>query len=159
MRDDRHEAGGASVAVLSHLEGWEANLVVNLRSWCEGPEGQARVWNDYARTLGASRAREEIRTLENLVNTLADYAYRPLVRHCVHCACVGSDECIFLNLVRTASDGHLTDAALIATLLAGPTQAEVIALLAGQVGAGARLVAPGVSGTQQDGNWTGKRLH
>lgn len=130
--------GGASVAVLTQLEGWEANLVLNLRLWCDGPNGKARVWNDYARTFAEPLAVCEMQAFDVLLNTLLEYAFRPLVRHATTCACVGSDECIFLNLVRTASDGHLNDAALIASLMALPTKAEAIAMLAGQVGTGAR---------------------
>ena len=140
MRDDYHVRGGASVAVLNRLDGWEANLVVNLRLWCEGPEGKAQVWNDYARTFQNPAATQEMQAFETLMTILIDHAIRPLVRHSVGCACVGSDECIFLNLVKTASDGHLNDAALIATLMAGPSKAEAIAMLAGQVGEGARKI-------------------
>ena len=111
MSADHHARGGAAVAVLSRMDAWEADVVLSLRLWCEGPQGQAQVWSAFR---------------------------RPLVRHDVGCACVGADEAIFLNLIRTAADGHLTDAALIATLLTGPAEAERIALLAGEVGACAR---------------------
>ncbi|MEM7753440.1 MAG: hypothetical protein AAF230_08510 [Pseudomonadota bacterium] len=141
MKDTHHVRGGASVAVLNQLEGWEATLILNLRLWCDGADGKAHVWNDYARTFRSPDASYEMQAFETLVTTLIEYATRPLVRHEVHCACVGSDECIFLNLVRTASEGHLNDAALIATLIGGPAQAEAIAILAGQVGEGARKIA------------------
>ncbi|MEL6313395.1 MAG: hypothetical protein AAFQ60_05010 [Pseudomonadota bacterium] len=142
MRDDTYASGGASVAVLNQLNGWEANLILNLRLWCDSPNGKAQVWNDYARTFRSPLATHEMQAFETLIATLIEYAYRPLVRHDVNCACVGSDECVFLNLVKTASDGHLSDAALIATLIAGPTKAEAIAMLAGQVGEGARQIRP-----------------
>lgn len=142
MSADTHARGGATVAVLPSLDAWEAGLVVNLRRWCSGPEGQKQVWGDYARTFGDPLGRREMRAFETLMTTVIEYAHRPLVRHGVNCTCVGSDESVFLHLVRTASEGHLADAALIATLLAGPAQAENIALLAGQVGQGARQIAP-----------------
>lgn len=123
---------------MGSLEQWEAGLVLNLRRWCEGPHGQAQVWNAYARSFGAMGARDELRVFEALLNALISNASRPLVRHSVDCSCVGSDECVFLNLVRTAADGYLNDAALISTLLAGPAHAEAIACLAGQVGESAR---------------------
>ncbi len=140
--DDHLARGGASVAVLNRLEGWEANLIVNLRLWCEGPSGMSEVWKDYTRVFRNPDAMAELRTFDALVQVLVENAARPLVRHSVECACVGSDECVFLNLVKTASDGHLGDAALIATLLAGPAQAESIAMLAGQVGETARKILP-----------------
>jgi hypothetical protein len=108
--------------------------------WCEGPRGQAQVWTEFRRALPGPVAQRECRNFERLLHTLIDAAHRPLVRHDVGCACVGADECVFVHLVRTAADGHLTDAALIATLLAGPSQAEHIALLAGAVGACARRI-------------------
>ena len=54
------------------------------------------------------------------------------------CSCVGADECVFLHLVRCASDGELNDAALMAALIVGPSKARQIALLAVQVGSCAR---------------------
>jgi hypothetical protein len=135
MTPDHHARGGAAVAVLSKMDPWEANLVLNLRLWCEGPHGQEQVWTEFRRALPGPVAQRECRNFERLLHTLLDAAHRPLVRHDVSCACVGADECVFVNLVRMAADGHLTDAALIATLLAGPSHAEHIALLAGAVGA------------------------
>ena len=140
MNTDHHKRGGASVAVLNRLDGWEVNLIINLRLWCEGPQGQGKVWNDYANGFGIRSAETEMQAFEALLTTLIDSASRPLVRHSVQCSCVGSDECIFLNLVKTAADGQLNDAALIATLLTGPAKAEMIAMLAGQVGQGARTL-------------------
>lgn len=134
MSVHRHNFGGAAVGVLSRLEAWEANLVLNLRLWCEGAGGQSRVWSEYRRALPGPEARVECETFEYLLSTVISVSHRPLVRHEAGCSCVGSDEAVFVNLVRTASEGHLTDAALIATLMVGPAQAEQIAMLAGQVG-------------------------
>lgn len=134
MMTDQNARGGAAVAVLTRMDAWEANLVLNLRLWCEGPNGQTQVWNEYRAALPAEEAHKACRAFEVLLNTIMDKSYRPLVRHDVACACVGADESIFANLVRTAADGHLNDAALIATLITGPAQAELIALLAGEVG-------------------------
>ena len=145
MNMDHHARGGASVAVLNRLDGWEANLIINLRLWCEGPHGQGQVCNDYACGFAGRSAKSEMQAFEALLTTLIESASRPLVRHAVHCSCVGSDECIFLNLVKTAADGHLNDAALIATLLAGPAKAEMIAMLAGQVGESARSLYSNIS--------------
>lgn len=140
MTAPHHARGGAAVGVLSQMEAWEANLVLNLRLWCEGPLGQQQVWAEYRKTLHGSEAQRECHTFEVLLRTLVATAHRPLVRHDVGCACVGADEGILVNLVRTASDGHLTDAALIATLMVGPAHAEQVALLAGQVGSCTRRI-------------------
>lgn len=142
MTADHHARGGAALGVLNRMDAWEANLVLNLRLWCEGPQGQAQVWNEYRKSLSGGAAHNACRNFEGLLNILTDNAYRPLVRHDVGCSCIGADECIFLQLVKTASEGHLNDAALIATLIAGPAHAEHIALLAGEVGACAREIHP-----------------
>lgn len=141
MNEGFQTHGSAAVTVMNRLEGWEANLVRNLRLWCDGPLGRSKVCNEYARAYGAPVAREKVQAFETLVRTITKHASRPLVRHEVGCSCVGSDECIYLNLIKTAAAGHLNDAALIATLLAGPAHAEAIALLAGQVGEGAKRVS------------------
>ncbi len=131
---EHHQRGGGTVANLKDLDRWEATLVMNLRLWCEGPSGKSAVCRHYAQSMESKDASLEVAAFETLLNTIVAFAHRPMVRHGVECTCVGSDECIFVNLVRTASEGHINDAALISTLLTGPAQAERIALLAGQVG-------------------------
>ena len=140
MKPDYHERGGVAVAVLNRMEAWEANMVLNLRLWCDGPKGQSLVWNEYRKALPGAQAQRACKQFETLLKTLIDQAHRPLVTHDVGCCCVGADECIFVNLIRFASDGHLNDAALVATLIAGPTYAEQIAVLAGEVGHCARNI-------------------
>lgn len=140
MTDIHHTPGAAAIGVLNQMRPWEANLVLNLRLWCDGPEGQAQVEAEFCTCLGGDAACREYETFQALVGSLLAAAYRPLIRHEVGCACLGSDEGIFLNLVRTAADGHLRDAALIATLLAGPAHAEQIAMLAARVGTCARKI-------------------
>ncbi|WP_415400602.1 hypothetical protein [Tateyamaria sp. SN3-11] len=134
MSTAHHARGGAAVAALNRMEAWEANLVLNLRLWCEGPAGQLQAREDYATALPTAEADRAWHAFEGLLNKIVSTATRPMIRHAVGCNCVGSDECVFVNLVRTASDGHLNDAALIATLLSGPAHAEHIAILAGEVG-------------------------
>jgi len=134
MTSEHHRRGGVALAALDHMEAWEANLVLNLRLWCEGPNGQRHAKQDYAETLPEAEVERAWASFEQLVRKVLGTAHRPLIRHEVGCNCVGSDECIFVHLIRTASDGHLNDAALIATLLSGPAHAEHIAILAGEVG-------------------------
>ena len=138
MSAAHHARGGATIAALNQMDAWEAKLVLNLRLWCEGPHGQAKACNAYVNALPASEAERAWHMFEGLVTKIIDTTTRPLVRHDVDCNCVGSDECVFVHLVRTASDGHLNDAALIATLLTGPAHAEHIAILAGEVGSALR---------------------
>ncbi|MBY5935635.1 hypothetical protein KUV51_21680 [Tateyamaria omphalii] len=140
MTAPHHARGGATVAVLNRMEAWEANLVLNLRLWCEGPTGQHHAREDYLNALPAAEAERAWATFQRLTRKILCTAPRPLIRHAVGCNCVGSDECVFVHLVRTASDGHLNDAALIATLLTGPAHAEHIALMAGEVGSTMRSI-------------------
>jgi len=143
MNTAQDARGGAPVAELASLPPWEARLIRNLRHWFDGADGQAQVWADYLKHLPAQAAAAELRGFEHLLRLVLENASRPLVRHAPDCICVGSDECIFANLVSTASDGLLGDAALISTLLVGPAQAELVAVLAGQVGAGLRTTFEG----------------
>lgn len=140
MTPTHHQRGGASLRMLSTMQPWEAELILNLRLWCDGPDAQNHVCSAFGRALPKSVAQDELKTFENLVMMVTKYAHRPLVRHEVGCACVGSDECVFTHLVATASSGHLTDAALIASLLVSASQAEHVALLAGQVGSATKQI-------------------
>ncbi|GGX67127.1 hypothetical protein GCM10007385_40260 [Tateyamaria omphalii] len=140
MTNPYNARGGAAVAALNRMDEWEANLVLNLRLWCEGPAGKSQARQDYYNAFQEAEADRAWQTFESLLSKIIRTASRPLVRHEVGCNCVGSDECVFLHLVRTASDGHLNDAALIATLLSGPAHAEHIALMAGEVGTAIRHI-------------------
>lgn len=145
MRADHNARGAVAVGVLNALSAWEANLILNLRLWCDGPQGQAQVWTEYRSMLDGLTAQRECRAFERLLREVISAAYRPLVRHDVGCVCIGADESVFANLVRAAADGHMRDAALIATLIVGPDQAEDIAQLAAKVGHCARKLASDTS--------------
>lgn len=134
MTHAHYQRGGASIAALESMDTWEANVVLNIRLWCEGPDGQRHARRDYTGALPAADAEQAWANFERLMKKIVDTANRPLVRHQVGCNSVGSDECVLVHLIRTASDGHLNDAALIATLLSSPAHAEHIAILAGEVG-------------------------
>ncbi|MEL6679916.1 MAG: hypothetical protein AAFQ51_14505 [Pseudomonadota bacterium] len=138
IRARHHRRGGAPVSVLTRLEPWEAELILNLRLWFSGPDGQALVWTSYRRALPGPVARAELQAFERLLRLVTDHAHRTLVRRDVACTCVGSDEAVFAHLVSVASAGDLTEASLIATLLVRAAHAEHAALLAGQVGSACR---------------------
>lgn len=140
MLDNHQVRGGAAIGILNTLEAWESCVVLNLRLWCDGPDGRAQVWAEYRKSLPGTEAKGQCAAFESLVRTITELAPRTLIRHDVSCSCFGADEGVFLHLIRTASAGHLNDAALIASLLVGPAQAEKIALLAGQVGECARRI-------------------
>ena len=134
MNDTVASPGRMVVGLLTDLAPWEAGLILFLRSWMDGPVGQADVWNSYARSFGGTEGRTEMHRFETLLVTLCDNARRTLVRHGGGCACIGTDEAIFCNLVREAARGDLAEAAAIASLLVRACHAEAVAILAAQVG-------------------------
>ncbi|MEM6940420.1 MAG: hypothetical protein AAF943_01770 [Pseudomonadota bacterium] len=138
MSTDHHARGGAAVGHLNTVERWEADLVVNLRLWCEGPQGRHQIRDDYDAAFPGEGASGEFEAFETLLHQIIAGARRPLVRHSVGCGCIGCDEAVFLNLVRTAAEGHAREAALIATLLLSAHQAEEVAQLARRVGLSAQ---------------------
>ncbi len=71
---------------------------------------------------------------EELLDLLADYRRRPLVRHAPDCRCVGADEAVFAHFVTTAATGEREDAMLIATLLVRADVSPLAASLAQTVG-------------------------
>ncbi len=161
MTISNHKRGGVTLGTLTQMEPWEANLIISLRLWCDGPLGQMDVCDAYKRELPSSSSRSAVEDFERLVRGVIGHAHRPLVRHDVACSCVGADECVFLHLVRTASEGHLTDAILIATLLVSAAHAEQYALLAGAVGTQCRrmtCVRPALS-RQAQSNKAPARVH
>lgn len=161
MTEDDQARGGASLGVLSQMDPWEAAFIQNLRLWCDGHAGQMEVWDRFRAALPAEDAGRAMQDFERLVRDVCGSAHRNLVRHDISCHCVGADECIFLHLVRTASGGHLTDAALISSLLISPSQAERVALLAGAVGMQCRKITRGTArnpGAVQDRHLSG-RMH
>jgi hypothetical protein len=113
---------------------WEAELILSVRLWMDGPDGQAEVWRGFAQCFGTSQGRTELRQFETLLTCLCTNARRPLVRHGRGCMCVGSDEAILRTLVHEAARGDLAEASCIASLLVPACHAEPIALMAAQVG-------------------------
>lgn len=128
------QTGSAVVGRLTNLPAWEVELLLSLRFWMDGPEGQVRVWTSFSRCFGTIEGRRHLRLFEGMLGSLCSHARRPLVRHGLGCNCIGSDEAIFLNLVREAAKGDIAEAALIASLMVPAGQAELIALKAAEVG-------------------------
>lgn len=134
MKSAAHTAGASVVGRLTDIAPWEAELIMSMRFWMDGPEGQAEVWNGFARFFGATAGRAEMRNFESLLSSLCTHARRPLIRHGLGCTCIGSDEAILQTLVREATHGDLAEAAMIASLIVPARHAEPVALMAAQVG-------------------------
>jgi hypothetical protein len=134
MSVSNHNRGGAPVGFISELDGIEAASVIYLRLWCEGPDAQTQVWNDFASGLGSEQGRKALKSFEDLCSLCTRHGRRPLMRHSVHCKCLGADESCFANFIATAATGEREDAMLIATLLVRPDVAPLISSLAADVG-------------------------
>ncbi|WP_420863060.1 hypothetical protein [Algirhabdus cladophorae] len=134
MSELRKNRGGAPVGLIAELDSIEAASVLYLRLWCDGPDAQAQVWNDFASGLGADQGRKACKSFEDLCGMCARHGRRPLMRHSVQCKCLGADESCFANFIATAATGEREDAMLMATLLVRPDMAPLVASLAAEVG-------------------------
>lgn len=134
MTGAQERRGGAPVGFITELEAVEAASVIYLRLWCNGPDGQADVLNDFASSLGAVQGKKAVQSFEDLCRLCAQHGRRPLMRHSVNCKCLGSDESCFANFIATAATGDRDDAMLIATLLVRPDVAPLITSLAAHFG-------------------------
>ncbi len=134
MTNAHENRGGAPVGFITELDGVEAAAVIYLRLWCNGPEDQANVWQDFASGLGAVDGRKALKTFEELCRTCSQYGRRPLMRHAVDCKCIGADEACFANFISNAAFGDRDDAMLIATLIVRPDVAPMITSLAADFG-------------------------
>lgn len=134
MTSAQQKRGGAPVGFITELDGIEAASVLYLRLWSDGAEGQASVWNDFAACLGSEQGRKALTSFEDLCGLCSTYGRRPLMRHSVHCKCLGSDESCFANFIGAAATGDHEDAMLIATLLVRPDVAPLITSLATDFG-------------------------
>ena len=145
MNKHSQNRGGAPVGFIDELDSIGAASVVYLRLWCDGPDAQAQVWNDFATGLGTDQGRKALKSFEDLCALCSSHGRRPLMRHSVQCRCLGADESCFATFIETAATGEREDAMLIATLLVRPDVAPLVASLAADVGLAfmrMRLTAP-----------------
>lgn len=126
MTQPANNRGGAPVGFVIELDQIEAASVIFLRLWSDGPDAQAKVWNDLSAALGPDRGRKALQSFEQLCSLCTRYGRRPLMRHSVQCKCLGADESCFANFIASAADGDHEDAMLIATLLVRADVAPVI---------------------------------
>lgn len=127
-------AGNTVVGRLSDCPHWEADLVMAIRLWLEGADGQNRLWTAYARSFGSASGRSKLKQFEAMLRELLLHARRPLVRHGLTCDCIGSDEAIVQTIVREAVRGDLEEARMIASLIVPARHADMVATYAAEVG-------------------------
>lgn len=128
------QRGGAPVGFLTELGGVEAASVVYLRLWCDGPEGQTQVWQDFASSLGVEHGQNALTNFEDLCRMFTQHGRRPLMRHGVQCKCLGADESCFANFIGAAACGAREDAMLMAMLMVRPDFAPMTTALATDFG-------------------------
>ncbi|KMW59781.1 hypothetical protein AIOL_004765 [Candidatus Rhodobacter oscarellae] len=133
--------GGAPVGYVAELGPVEAGAVLYLRLWCDGPEAQTQVWNDFVTALGHERGRSALKSFETLCDLCVQHGRRPLMRHHVTCKCFGADESCFANFVGYASEGEREDALLIATTIVRPDMAPALVGAAQDFGLALRRMA------------------
>ncbi|WP_425456116.1 hypothetical protein [Aliishimia ponticola] len=136
----RHR-GGAPVGFVTELGPVEAGAVLYLRLWCDGPESQDQVQNDFATALGPHQGRLAVKSFEQLCALCTRHARRPLMRHHVSCKCLGADESCFANFIGYASEGEREDALMIATTMVNPNMAPALVGLAQEFGLALRCMA------------------
>ena len=134
MTSAQEKRGSAPVGFITELDGIEAASVIYLRLWCDGADSRATVLNDFASNLGPEKGRQALKSFGDLCSLCTKHGRRPLMRHSVHCKCLGSDESCFANFIATAATGEREDAMLIATLLVRPDVAPLITALATDFG-------------------------
>ena len=133
---DAHQLtrGGETVGLLSSMSEWEAELVLNFRCWVNDEAGKNNVRSSFSRTFASERAAEELWAFEKFLTTIAEYSYYPLAHHDPECLCLGAHEAILTHMVRLASSGCLLEASQMASLIALPSKAESISLMAIRIG-------------------------
>lgn len=134
MSEEKRRRGGAPVGLVTELPEVEMGAVLYLRLWCDGPEAQAQVWNDFASGLGARHGRSALKAFERLCSMAVDHGRRPLMRHQITCRCLGADEAAFANLIGAAAEGERDDAMILASIIVRPDLALSVAALAEEFG-------------------------
>lgn len=122
------------VGHLAQVPAWEAEVIICIRLWMDGPDGQAQLRSAFAQCFGPEDWRGKWHQMETLFTIISVHARRHFICHGLTCSCIGSDEAVLQTLVREAARGDLAEAAMIAGLLVRASYAEPTALIAAQVG-------------------------
>ena len=134
MTDLKPARGGSPVGYLSELDPIEAGAVQYLRLWCDGPDAQVQIHQEFSELLGPEAGSRAIEEFAHLCRLCASHGRRPLLRHGVGCKCLGGDEACFANFIAYATEGEREDALLLAATLVRPQMAPAVVDLAQQFG-------------------------
>ena len=84
--------GAAPVGLVQDLTPDEALCIRYLRLWWAGPEAQAKIWNEFSRSLGPTRAKQAFSAVKSVFAICSSHGRRPFVLNCVNCKSLGGDE-------------------------------------------------------------------
>ena len=141
MTESPSNRGSTPVGAVADLDTIEAEAVLYLRLWANGPLSQAQVWNDFASALGARQGAKALKSFEAICKICATHGRRPLRCRHVTCTCLGADEACFANIVGSASEGAREDALMIAMNIVRPDMAAALVSMAEDVGLALRRMA------------------
>lgn len=117
FHDTSFPRGDDAVGRLAERSATEQLLVRGIRLWLEGPDAQARVWNEFATTFGPAHGRLALRAFEAYLEAVACSIERRLWRHAPGCPCIGRDEEALASLVTLAARGQSGAAVAVAARL------------------------------------------
>ena len=133
--------GGETVGLLSNLSKWEVELVLNFRYWVDDDMRRNNIRCSFSKTSPSDQAKEELLAFERFLETIAENSYYPLAHHDPEYPCLGAHEAVLTRMVRLAYSGLLLEAMQMASLIALPSRAELISLMAIRVGHAMRQIA------------------
>jgi hypothetical protein len=129
-----HDPSLGTLPDLARLDDLEACVVVYLRLWSQGPDGQSAMRKDLVNGLGYARACTAMEAFASLSDTLSRYRSRPLQCHALGCARLHADEACLARFVSLAATADREDALWMAMLMVRPDMAAQLTAAAGAFG-------------------------
>ncbi|MEM1384495.1 MAG: hypothetical protein AAF713_11190 [Pseudomonadota bacterium] len=110
-------------------------MILCIRRWLDGSEGQAAVWAGLTSQLGSTMARRFLRALEGYLWAVLASATRKLLRYETKCPCLGDDEALLSGIVSDITQGDRAGAINRAAEIVREADMVVIMERATQLGA------------------------
>lgn len=145
MTRSAQQRGGAPVGYLSELGKVETAAVIYLRLWNRKASELDPSGEDLLSALEMFESKQALQAFEQIFTLCARHGRRALMRHSLHCKCLGSDEACFANFIGAASEGNIEDAMLIATMIVRADMAPYLANLAETFGHSVKRSALGTT--------------
>lgn len=109
-------------------------LVITIRGWLNGFNGQQEVWNALARKMGTTTARRFLNSLESFIATVSNGARRQIRHHRPCCRYLGKDEMTIAQIVCKAGCGELDSALKLAAEIVRHEELKAVVGHAAQLG-------------------------